>query len=89
MSPMVRVLMLYLKILAFIPFESVRNRYAEIKRLFQADIGSDFWFNYELNFLKDDNHILKWTLSKCEDSKLLQALNRAQEKNLILIDEII
>ena len=33
-SPMTRVLMLYLKLLAFVPVECLKNRYAEIKRIF-------------------------------------------------------
>jgi hypothetical protein len=33
-SSMTRVLLLYLKLLAFIPSDTIKSRYAEIKRIF-------------------------------------------------------
>ncbi|CDW77155.1 UNKNOWN [Stylonychia lemnae] len=86
-TSMIRVMMFYFKLLPFVDAQTVKNRYADIKRIFQTEINSDFWSEYERNFLKDDNHIQKWTLVKCEDSKLLYSINKYQEKNLMLIDE--
>ena len=80
--------MFYMKLLPFLRVEMVRNRYLDIKRIFQSDINSDYWFNFEYNFLRDDNHIMKWSVAtNCEDSRLILAINRHQEKQVLLIDE--
>lgn len=87
-TPMIKVLMFYMKLLPFLRVEMVRNRYLDIKRIFQSDINSDYWFNFEYNFLRDDNHIMKWSVAtNCEDSRLILAINRHQEKQVLLIDE--
>ena len=55
--------MFFMKLLAFTPLEFLKNRYNEIKRIFQTEITSDFWFSFERNYLKDENHMKKWSLT--------------------------
>eukprot|EP00347_Sterkiella_histriomuscorum_P004176 403361458 len=86
-TPIIRVLMFYFKLLAFVDQQTIKNRYADVKRIFQTDIISDLWMDIERNFLKDEFHMSKWANSKCEDSKLLIAINKQQEKSLMLVDE--
>jgi hypothetical protein len=79
--------MFFLKLLAFLNTDVVKNRYIDIKRIFQTDISSDFWLEFECNYLKDQNHILKWSVaSNCEDIKLILAINLQQEKSIALIN---
>lgn len=43
---------------------------------------------FEANYLRDETHILKWsTVNNCEDQKLILAVNKMQEKSVILIEE--
>ncbi len=83
-----RVLMFYMKLLAFLDVDVVRNRFCDIKRVFQSDIQSDFWTDFEAGFLTNDANILKWSVSSnSEDTKLSFSINRHLEKSLALIDE--
>ncbi len=87
-SAIIKVLLFYMKLLAFLRTESVKNRYLDVKRIFQSDVSSEFWYNFEVNFLKDDSHVLKWNVAtNSDDSKLILAINRQQEKQLLLINE--
>lgn len=85
---MLRVLMFYMKLLAFLDVDVVRNRFNDIKRVFQSDIQSDFWTDFEAGFLNNEANILKWSVSSnMEDTKLIFAINRHLEKSVLLIDE--
>lgn len=89
-SPILPVLIFYMKLLAFLKVDIVRKRYLDIKRIFQTDISSDFWMTFEDTFIRDDTHILKWSvISNSEDQKLIFAINRHQEKSVQLISEVL
>jgi len=86
-SPKVLTLVFLLKCLAFIPWSQVRQRFCDIKRLFQGEVCSEVWNAYEKHLFRDDYQIQKWNMARCEHVEMLKAMNRQSERQSILIDE--